>query len=317
MPRTLPRVVLAGRTPAQRRASRRGISLRDFSITAKTKQRYLSAVSHILPYLENLQGTPDYDSILSEWIEAQWARGEPLTIIADCLSGLQFFWPELKGSLRHSWRMFKNWRRVEAPARAPPITPMVVAALVVAAVERNQLAFAVMLAVGFHGLLRTGELLALQWQDVEFNQQCGIITLQSSKSGLRTGTEEAIAVRDSLTLQLLHTLFSTRNWVPGDKLWPYSAQSFRNTFANYLAHFGLKELLFKPYSLRRGGATFLLQCGLPMETILLRGRWRSLNVARLYLEDGLAQLPKLRLSEQRIIHLRTYAARAPLTVFQP
>lgn len=51
----------------------------------------------------------------------------------------------------------------------------------------------------------------------------------------------------------------------------------------------------KPYSMRRGGATYLLQAGVPVETILVRGRWRSIAVARLYLEDGLAQLPSLRL----------------------
>lgn len=97
MPRNLPRVVLAGRTAAQRRASRQGISLRDFSITEKTRRRYLSAVGRLLPFLEQHGDPHTYDSVISEWIEFQWARGEALTIIADSLSGLQFFWPELKG----------------------------------------------------------------------------------------------------------------------------------------------------------------------------------------------------------------------------
>lgn len=206
MPRTLPRVVLAGRTTQQRRASRQGICLRDFSITEKTKRRYLSAVGRLLPHLE-AHGDPNtFDYLITEWIEWQWARGEARTVIADSLSGLQFYWPELRGSLRQSWRMFRNWRRVEAPARAPPITPLIVASMIVLAVQRNQLAFAVLVALGFHGLLRTGELLSLQFQDIEFTRQCGVVSLKSSKSGLRAGAEEAVAVRDSLTLQLIHTL---------------------------------------------------------------------------------------------------------------
>eukprot|EP00438_Fugacium_kawagutii_P032920 Skav205027 [mRNA] locus=scaffold6308:1300:5659:- [translate_table: standard] len=120
MPRTAPRVVLAGRTASQRRAFRRGICLRDLSITEKTRQRYLSALGRLLPFLESHPDIRTYDSLICEWIECQWARGEALTHIADSLSGLQFYWPELKGTLRQSWRMFRNWRRIEAPARAPP-----------------------------------------------------------------------------------------------------------------------------------------------------------------------------------------------------
>eukprot|EP00438_Fugacium_kawagutii_P033223 Skav231044 [mRNA] locus=scaffold446:243817:254709:+ [translate_table: standard] len=247
-------------------------------VTGEAMGRKSATHSSVAPYLEAHPDPQTYDSLISDWIEYQWARGEALTIIADSLSGLHFYWPELKGTLRHSWRMFRNWRRVEAPARAPPITPLIVAAMIVRAVHRDELAFGVLLAVGFHGLLRTGELLSLQFQDIEFTSQCGVISLKSSKSGLRTGAEEAIAVRDPLTLQLLHTLRAIRSPSAGDKLWPHSGQSFRNTFQRYLQMFQLEGLAFKPYSLRRGGATFLLQCGLPMETILVRGRWRSLNV---------------------------------------
>lgn len=55
----------------------------------------------------------------------EWARGAAVNDIADTLSGLHFFMPELKdlkGRLRQSWRMFRSWRRVESPQRAPPLT---------------------------------------------------------------------------------------------------------------------------------------------------------------------------------------------------
>ena len=116
----LPRVVLAGRTNEDRRRKRAGIRLRDFTISQKTKLRYESAVGRVLPFLEAQANLDDLDSILVEWIELQWIKGEPLSYIADCLSGLHFFWPELRGLLRQAWRMFKSWRRIETPSRAPP-----------------------------------------------------------------------------------------------------------------------------------------------------------------------------------------------------
>ena len=75
-----------------------------------------------LPFLESQPDLSDIDAVLCEYIELQWARGESLYFISDGLSGLHFFWPELRGILRNAWRYFKTWRRIEAPARAPPIT---------------------------------------------------------------------------------------------------------------------------------------------------------------------------------------------------
>lgn len=128
------------------------------------------------------------------------------------------------------------------------------------------------MAIGFHCLLRTGELLGLQFKNFEFNSRCGVVSLMSSKSGLRTGSEEAVAIRDRLVLQILGTLFSTTLFHRGQKLWPYSGQAFRDLFASYMRAFRICHLGMKPYSLRRGGATFLLQEGMALESILIRGR---------------------------------------------
>ena len=163
MPRSGARVLLAGKTRRERRQLRAGISLRSFTISVATRRRYEAAVGLILPFLEE-HGLADCDQLVSEWIECQWVRGESVNVIADCLSGLHFFLPEIRGALRQSWRLFRSWRRVETPCRAPPLTPELVKAMIARAVDQNHIAFATMLAIGFHALLRTGELLALQFQ---------------------------------------------------------------------------------------------------------------------------------------------------------
>eukprot|EP00438_Fugacium_kawagutii_P002591 Skav214080 [mRNA] locus=scaffold2927:68069:70095:- [translate_table: standard] len=265
-----PRVLLAGRSVAERRRLRRGIRLRDYTITEKTRARYSAAVAKLLPFLEAQPDLSELDQIISDWIELEWVRGSPLCHIADALSGLHHFWPELRGRLREAWRLFKSWRRIETPSRAPPITVDIVRAFIGRAVLSDQLAFASLVAVGFHGLLRTGELLTLQFRDLELNSECGILSLRATKSGQRTNTLEAVALRDSLTLQLLETLRMVAGTEPCSPLWPHSPQAFRETFRKYCQFFRISHLLFKPYSLRRGGATFLLQQGVPMEAILLK-----------------------------------------------
>ena len=189
--------------------------------------------------------------------------------------------------------------------------------MIARAVQLDQLSFACMLALGFHGLLRTGELLKVTSQDLELSRECGILSLQQSKSGLRHGSSEAVALRDSLTLQLLDTWRVCFRPSAGDKLWPHSGQRFRETFRAYLRFFRVMALNFKPYSLRRGGATFLLQQGMAMETILLRGRWNSLAVARLYLQDGLSMIPALRIETTDTERISLFAGETPSTAFKP
>lgn len=213
--------------------------------------------------------------------------------------------------------MFRSWRRVEAPQRAPPMTTCIAKAIIGRAVDLKNLPFACLIGLGFHCMLRTGELLAIQFKDLEISRSCGIISLYSSKSGLRTGTQEAVSIRDSLVLNLLATLVAVQKPCPGEKLWPYSAQFFRETLKRYMGFFRIADLNLKPYSLRRGGATYLLQCGVPLDVILLRGRWRSLSVARLYLQDGLAQIPHLRINSTDTDRLVPFAAKCPETTFRP
>lgn len=152
----------------------------------------------------------------------------------------------------------------------------------------------------------------MEFRDLEINLTCGILSLRNTKSGQRTGTLEAVAVRDSLTLQLLQTLIAVQQHSPHQKLWPHSGQAFRESFRKFCSFFKLDQ-----YSLRRGGATWLLHAGVPMDAIMIKGRWRSLQVGRLYLTDALALLPSLRLPDSDQPRLLRFARQTPATAFQP
>ena len=83
MPGSVPRILLAGRTRADRKRRRAGIRLRDYSITNKTRERYEAAVGLLLPHLEAQPSLADLDGVLCDWIEWQWSRGESLGVIGD------------------------------------------------------------------------------------------------------------------------------------------------------------------------------------------------------------------------------------------
>lgn len=60
-----------------------------------------------------------------------------------------------------------------------------------------------------------------------------------------------------------------------------------------------------------------MQQGLPLDTILLRGRWHSLAVARLYLQDGMALIPSLRIPPENLPLIQKFAGQTPKTAFCP
>eukprot|EP00974_Lingulodinium_polyedra_P066337 6420212-Lingulodinium_polyedra.AAC.1 len=69
-------------------------------------------------------------------------------------------------------------------------------ALAGSAVRKGSHAFALCVLLGFHGLLRTGELLALQWQDVacDLVTATAFVNLGFTKSGKRRGQREAVRI---------------------------------------------------------------------------------------------------------------------------
>ena len=70
---------------------------------------------------------------------------------------------------------------------------------------------------------------------------------------------------------------------------------FYELFDEAMVDLGLSRFHFRPYSIRRGGATAHYRyCG-SMEATLNGGRWTGVRVARIYINDGLAKEVELSL----------------------
>eukprot|EP00435_Cladocopium_sp_Y103_P016708 s1499_g4.t1 len=295
MPRAVRRPIRKGKSLADRLAARHGISLRGVGIKPKTEQRYNSAVSLLLPILEEASTMDDLDPLCEDWIECQWSTGTPLGIIGDALCAVHFYWPQVQGYLRGAWKLYRNWRRIEVPQRAPPLPRWICRALVGFFLDREQPEMAFLLALGFHTYLRTGEILKLQVRDVHLSDRHGVVTIRRSKTGLRFNIDESVAIYDFTLLRLWELCHLAHALAPSDFVWRRSASAFRKLFYEGLDFFHLGSLGFAPYSIRRGGATHSFQVSQTIESILLRGRWRALNVARLYIEAGKVEKMKAKL----------------------
>ena len=298
------------RTRRARVAARRGIVLRDVGVTANTKSRYRTAVNSLLKFVGHVHSSDDLDEKTADWVESLFQQGCPLNTAADGLSGLHYFLPLTRKQIPSAWRLFSTWRKVETPARAAPFPADLLFAMVSYELQHLHFEMGSLLAVGFDCFLRTGEILNLCGNDILINDETGILTLTSSKGGVRHNVKESITILDPRVLSILRQiiLLKRQAGLMNVPIWSASPAKFRERLQELVTIFHVQNFNFRGYSVRRGGATaFFAQCGL-MERTLLRGRWASVQVAKLYLCDGLAQLPKLKASQTTRKLIASYLA---------
>lgn len=72
-------------------------------------------------------------------------------------------------------------------------------------------------------------------------------------------------------------------------------------FKTSLEALQLTLLEFRPYSLRRGGATFWFGKRGNFDKLLIAGRWQAARTARIYINEGLAILHDLKLPSKALL----------------
>ena len=296
--------VLATKNRFHRQSERQSLGqLRTLIVNPSTVVRYEKSVKAFLRWLhtEN-KGWPRnfgvLDLLASEFVDFLWSDGEGKAFASNFVAGIQHFQPSARKHLPSTWRLLGAWNRRELPARATPASEELVETLAGMALRDKLPDMAVLLCLGFHCLLRTGELLGLTAGDcdVDLPGLQAVLNLGLSKSGSRQGAKESVTVDDPVVVRLLAVLLLNKK--PGDRLLSVSQATFRKKFADYIKELGLDDYDFKPYSLRRGGATAHFRHFGQLSRTVVRGRWASAKSARIYINDGLATLAKFKISPE-------------------
>ena len=296
------------RTSASRRAARAGLRLRDGLLAPLTKKLYQEAFVRLWNWggrrpPPSLFSNAAYDRFLAAFIEAQWSDGATRGDAGNALSASIQVYPQLRGrgQLPESWFLLNAWARYEIPCRAPPMPVDVLLGLTWYFIRMNQVGGALMLLIGFDCFLRTGEMLSLTIADLSFaTNDTGVVRLAHTKSGRRHAAFEASTINDPLCGRLFRAFKRQlpRGTHEDNYVFLPKLHRFYQLFESGLRWLGLDSYGFKPYSVRRGGATAFFRATRNMEATLDRGRWSSVRVARIYVNDGIAREVELQFSRQ-------------------
>eukprot|EP00435_Cladocopium_sp_Y103_P065105 s581_g27.t1 len=290
-----PKRVLDSGRPQDRAAQRRKLgTLRDLTVQPATKKRYQSAIDQFLHFLshEN-QVLPreksKLDPLVCEYLEHLWASGSGRALACDTLAGLQDLQPGLKSHLPGAWRLLKAWHLNEVPNRAPPLPEHVLHAMIGWAFFHNHVTFGISLLLGFYTMLRTGELLGLRSCHMLTGkgQNQVLVSLGLTKGGKRQGAAESVILGYEPAVLLV------KKWkalASSSTPLAKSPAHWRGLFSECLEALKVSKFEFRPYSLRRGGATFWFSKHQSMDRIMVQGRWQAQKTARIYINEGLAIL---------------------------
>ena len=280
------KVIVAGRKRHVRREARRKLGpLKDLIIARHTLDRYSRAVREFFHWTLRKDIDISCETAIRDaavrFLEECWADGDPLSLAGDTLSGISHFLPDMKPALKDAWRYYRAWRNKEIPTRAPPLLEFIVEAMAHYAFScgNDQLAFIFLLS--FVLFLRPSEALGIRALDISFEKDCQsmVINLGYTKAGQRKGQKEIVTCRNPQLCILAKMI--VKDLAPGDYIYQKVMYNYRSEFYRVLKNIGLDELNFKPYSLRRGGATAAFRKGASWERIAETGRWRAHQTMRI------------------------------------
>ena len=263
-----------------------------------TIKKYRPAVHRFLNWCHttgsDAQTDDDLDELLADYFQQHHTEngGKGKSLAAVTLAGIRMYLPRLKTpSLPTASAVCARWNKSKPPVSYPPLTWDLTVVIALQLIRGGHFRFGVATLVGFHCLLRVGELTSLRREHFADHKDArlgaeyrkALVSIEKAK----TGRYQSVTVDDPVVRQLLSDIVAKTK--PGARLFPGGADGYRKAFKSACASLGLSEK-YVPHSLRHGGATRMHIAGVPIADILIRGRWKSTESAKTYIKMGPALL---------------------------
>jgi hypothetical protein len=266
----------------------------------KNLEQFLTHTRRTLKQLLRMRSR-EVDYRLSEYIDHLYATHHPFESASHALNGLVYRLPHLKQKLGHARLRLRGWRRTKHSTSHPPLTWELTVLLAITMAQAGHHGEAVACLVAFDCYLRVGELTRLTIDDVVRRNDARMgnsftgMALRLAKT--KTGLNQWVSVKDPDVENIFARWLRMRcaghgaRFDPARELvFPFSPAHFRQLMRRACDSLGVGETPYVPHSFRHGGATADFLRRRPIEDIMNRGRWRSMESARRYIQTGRALL---------------------------
>lgn len=248
----------------------------------------------------------ELDWKIAHFIEHLYHTGRSFSFAEKAMAAVRFRRPNIDSRFGVSMQTLRGWRNIRAPTAKsyPPITWELCVVFAVLLAREGYHAEAVGLLVAFDCYLRVSELVSIRYCDVVMRDDPRMgrahtgmaIALPQTK----TGPNQWVSLKDPAVADLLTDHISRRpsNSSDTDRVFPFAAARLRRLLRLVATAAGVGDAGYVPHSLRHGGATADFQRGATVEQVMFRGRWRHMESARRYVQQGKSALTKNKVAPQ-------------------
>ena len=257
--------------------------------------------------LRNLLDTPGDVSekvagLLVGYGQALFRGGHPYYKYSETINAVAALKPSIRRSLTYAWDLAFAWLSEEPHCHHKAMPLGILLAVLSAALAWGWAAEAALFGLAWTGLLRPGEVLAARRSDLILPRDAApgtahaLLVIRNPKTRGRAARHQSARVDPVDIIKLLDAVFGN---LPGHVLlWQQSAATLRRRLEQIQERLGLIEAgkpAFDLSSFRPGGATWTLNTTENSELVRRRGRWLSLRVMDIYLQEVVAitYLPSL------------------------
>lgn len=239
------------------------------------------------------------DQVLAEFVQWCFHSDVKLWIVRHAALSVQFVYRELRGYIPRAWDSIRSWQdRMRWDNRRP--LPLAVLRALFAVVlswsfdcpqlARHIIPLAVLVRLGFFGLLRPAELFRLRVRDVvlpSFDVAAAVVAIHEPKTRQHMGRSQFATVADPSTIEYLSWLLHSVG--PNVKIWPSSPLRFRQMFGVVMEKLELSGCRFTVSSLRAGGATNLALQNMDLGRRMFLGRWKNIHILSSCIQESVAR----------------------------
>ena len=234
--------------------------------------------------------------------QALFRGGHPYYKYSETINAVAALKPSIRRSLTYAWDLAFAWLTEEPHCHHKAMPLGILLAVLSAALAWGWAAEAALFGLAWAGLLRPGEILCARRSDLILPRDAApgtkhaLLVIRNPKTRGRAARHQSARVDPADIIELLDAVFGN---LPGHVLlWRQSAATLRRRLEQIQERLGLTEAgkpAFDLSSFRPGGATWTLNTTENSELVRRRGRWLSLRVMDIYLQEVVAitYLPSL------------------------
>jgi integrase len=276
--------------------------LRDAALGSTTLRAYNDNVNKFLHHtrlsLRQLLTLPPFiiDRRLALFIDHMFEHGGSYSYACQAVFGLIYRCPSLKYKLGETRLRLRGWSNLKECHSHPPLT-WELAVLFASTMSKWGLhAHAVATLLGFDCYLRVNELTSLTYRDIIQDNDPRVGAAHSSMAvrlaKTKTGLNQWVSLNRTSVASVLKLYLAQSPFLEHQRIFPFTAASFRRVIRRVSVSLGLGHIPYVAHSLRHGGATSDYLASPNIEPIMYRGRWKSMESARRYIQTGRALLTR-------------------------